>query len=294
MVTSVTRTIWLGSTAYTLFMCLTTQTKKTNSMRLITRNGLTLLEFEKISPTWHLKHCLSTRIGGVSSGPFTTLNVGAELGDSINNVAENRKRVCEAIEAPINLVAMEQTHSANVSIIRDSDYPKWPNTAPNVDALITNIKSLTLLAVAADCSLSLFFDPKHDVLAIAHSGWRGALLNIYGSVLRTMTLEYDTNPEDVYVGIGPTISSSYYNVEETIISKLRQMYPESISTNFYTLRNGKYFLRITSILEHQLSEQRVTNVETSGICTAGSPDLLYSHRREGLTGRNGLFAFIAR
>jgi polyphenol oxidase len=265
-------------------------------MKTIEVNGLKLFQFSQIQQDWQLSHALTTRIGGVSQAPFASLNVGIHVGDISEDVIENRTRVCRAIGGSTErFIAMRQAHTANVVTVKSEadfgGFEKWEGGQKNVDAVVTNMKNVTLFAMAADCAMTLFFDQKRNVLALAHSGWRGSLLNIYSNVLNVMALEYGTQPEDIFAGISPAISCSNYEVSKDLIERLKLLYRDC--GDFYKEVDGTYHLDMHSILKHQLSQLGVRNVEASDICTSDNVDLFYSHRKEGgKTGRFGIFAYL--
>ncbi len=267
-------------------------------MKEIEVNELKLFQFSHVQQDWQLGHALTTRIGGVSETPFASLNVGIHVGDVLENVIENRTKVCHAIGASTErFVAMRQAHTANVIAVKSEadfgGFEKWESGQKNVDAAVTNMKNVTLFAMAADCAMTLFFDPKRNVLALAHSGWRGSLLNIYSNVLNVMTLEYGSQPEDIFAGISPAISCNNYEVSKDLIDRLKLLYRDPVCKEFYKEISGTYYLDMYSILRYQLSQLGINNVEVADICTSDNTDLFYSHRKEGgKTGRFGIFAYL--
>ena len=273
-------------------------TKHGGNMKIFENSGLTLMQFEGIDKNWPMSHALSTRKGGVSTIPFDSLNVGIHVGDLVKNVIENRKKICRAIGASTEkFVAMQQAHTANVTVIKsERDFGglvSWEEGHKNVDAIVTNLKNVTLFTMAADCAMTLFFDPVQQVLCLAHCGWRGALLNIYSNVIKVMSLEYGTQPQNLFAGISPTISCQSYQVGEDLIKKLNALYEPAIANGFYKVENDGYYLDIQAILLYQLGELGVKNVELANICTAENTNLFYSHRQEsGKTGRFGIFAYL--
>jgi polyphenol oxidase len=261
-------------------------------------DGLNLLQFSKIQQDWGISHALSTRVGGVSKTPFTSLNVGIHVGDNIENVVKNRTLICNAIGASTErFVAMQQAHTANVITIKSEadfgGFDKWETGQKNVDAIVTNVKNITLFAMAADCAMTLFYDPKKNVLALAHSGWRGSLLDIYSNVLKVMNLEYGTEAKDIFAGISPVISCENYEVGQDLIKRLKLIYGDLNCDGFYKKIGDSYYLDMTGILKYQLSQLGIDNIEIANICTSDNLDMFYSHRKEaGKTGRFGIFAYL--
>jgi YfiH family protein len=258
-------------------------------MKLLENGKLPFYKFESLKDIWPLRHAISTRRGGGSLPPYESLNLALNIGDDVAKVVNNRVKVCSVIDASINkFVGLEQPHSANVYVLRSpSDlggFDDWSQVKKNVDAIITNIRGITLFTFSADCALILFFDPVHEALGLAHAGWRGTILNICHNVVRSMQVEYGSNPEDIFVGIGPVICSNDLNINENSGHNVRELLTSS--------GNG-YTLNIQDLLIHQLVNLGITNIETANICTAENTNLFYSFEKEGtVTGRFGIIAYL--
>jgi len=260
-------------------------------------NSLQVLEFSTLNNEWPVRYGFSTRLGGVSTGVYESLNLGFRPGDDQANVVENRMRFCTAIGAPTDrFVGPGLSHLANVAVIDDESLFggfSAPGTGPrNTDALVTSAKRVALFVTSADCSLTLLFDPLHMVLAVIHAGWRGAALNIHSSVVRTMQLLYQTEPRHLFAGIGPTVSADSYQISTTRVDTLIALHGETVAAEVCQNRGGHYHLNIPALLVHQLRFLGVENIETSEFSTDMNTDLLFSARRDGETGRFALLAFI--
>jgi len=259
-------------------------------------NGLKLLKFEGLAGIAGLEHAVSTRPGGVSPVPYSSLNLGPGSGDLPENAAVNLRRFCAAARVPFGrMVRMHQRHTSNVRVI-GPDF-RFPADAPAVlseaDALMTNIKEVPLLALSADCALTVFYDPVRSVLAVSHSGWRGAALNIYAQVIAVMKLRFGSNPGDLIVGVAPMISADHYPVKEDLLAKIRMFYPEDVLKKCFLLREGRHHFSLKELLKHQLVSLGVVKYEFAHLCTYSEKDLFYSWRRDGEhTGRFGLLAML--
>lgn len=258
------------------------------------------MEFETVGrENWPLRHGISTRGGGVSTGAYASLNVGFRPGDLRDNVVENRRRLCAALDVPVGdrFVSANLAHLANVDIIDSGTqfggFDTPDGGARGFDALITNIKNVTLFATSADCSLTLLFDPVNVAIAVVHAGWQGAALGIHANVLRTMRLRFGTDPARVFAGIGPTVSADFYDVPPSRVDVLRAFYGEEITASFCTERGGRYYLDVEKMVLRQLRELGVQLVETSPFKTNKDDKLLFSARKAGDTGRQALVAALA-
>ncbi len=254
------------------------------------KNGLKLLRFDVFKGLAGLDCAVATRQGGVSAGPYAGLNLGAGTGDKIENVEANLELFCSALGAePARLGRMRQRHTANVAVIEAGG-----GTPPdNTDALLTSEPGVPLLALSADCALTVFYDPAHKALAVAHSGWRGALLDVYGATLAAMRLRYGTNPADVVAGVSPMISAAHYPVKEDFLEKLQAFYPNGADKHFLTMKEGRHFFNLRELLRLRLEALGVGKYEFMHLCTYAEKEMFYSWRRDGeKTGRFGLLALL--
>lgn len=158
---------------------------------------------------------ISTRHGGVSPKPWNTLNFSVSRGDTRENVEANRQRLAVALGIKTDeLVRCHQVHGTNVAIVG------WDNAGQfleQTDCLVTNTCGLPLSWVFADCVPIIFFDPIHKVLGGCHAGWRGTINGAATATLWAMQAAYDTNPADVWVGIGPSIGPESYEVGSDVV-----------------------------------------------------------------------------
>jgi YfiH family protein len=256
------------------------------------KNGLKLLRFDALKSLPGLECAVATRRGGKSTGPYAGLNLGAGSGDNIETVEENLALLCGALGAePARLGRMRQRHTANVAVIESGG-----GTPPdNIDALVTNVPGVPLLALSADCALTVLYDARRGVLAAVHSGWRGALLGIYAAALNVMKLKYGTEPQDVTAGVSPMISAAHYPVRADFLEKLKAFYPDASGKRFLTLKEGLHFFSLRELLRTQLETLGVGSHEFMHLCTYAEKDLFYSWRRDGeKTGRFGLAAMLKR
>lgn len=254
------------------------------------KKGIKLLRFDSFKGQAGVECCVSTRAGGVSSAPFAGLNLGAWTGDNPENVGKNLDLFCAAFGAdPGKLTIMRQRHTANVSVLEAGGGPP----AENTDALVTAAAGVPLLAHSADCALTVFYDSRHRALAVAHSGWRGGLLNIYSSVLNVMRLRFGTVPENITAGVSPMISADHFPVRGDFLEKLQEFYPGEEGRKFLTLREGRHHFSLRELLKHQLAALGVKKYEFMHLCTYAEKELFYSRRRDGdTTGRFGLMAML--
>ena len=164
-------------------------------------NGVGFLTFPTLSELGFIRHAFSTRIGGVSTGPYQSMNLNFNRGDVPENVTENYKLFCQAAGFDYHtLVSSKQDHNINVRRVTSADcgIGIWrKHDLDSVDALVTNEPNVTLVTHYADCTPLLFADPEKKVIALAHAGWRGTVERIGEAVVDVMTDDYGCDPTDI-------------------------------------------------------------------------------------------------
>jgi YfiH family protein len=225
----------------------------------------------------------STRLGGVSEGPFESLNLGILTGDEPESVIENRRRLCEKGGAdPGRATMLWQQHSAGVVEARDD---RGVMTAgfdhPPGDALWTEERGLAMMLITADCLPVAVARANGGTraLAVLHVGWRGLLEGIAAAALERLG---DGRLEAV---IGPGIGPCCYEVGEEVAGPFRARFGDEVMEG----RN----LDLYAATEKALQAAGCGSVERVEMCTSCHPDLFFSHRRDGArTGRQGVVARI--
>lgn len=257
------------------------------------------LSYPLLEQTGLVNHGFSTRIGGVSEGIFSSMNLSFTRGDGEASVRENFKRMAEAIGVePTSLVFAAQTHTTNVRKVTAADKGKgiiYPLDYQDVDGLITNESGICLTTFYADCVPLFFIDPVHKAIGLSHSGWRGTVGKMGQETLLRMKEEYGTEAEDVFAAVGPSICQDCYEVIEDVIEKFKEAFDEiHWKALFYKKENNKYQLNLWMANEIILLEAgvRKENIAVTNVCTNCNSDVLFSHR--ATKGERGsLAAFMA-
>lgn len=267
-----------------------------NSTKLNIKDGIPYLSFNVLDKIDWLKNGFSTKKGGVSSGDLESMNLGITRGDSKENIIENYKRISSAIGIePYDIVLTAQTHTNNVLVADKNNKGKgiFSDIAyADVDGLITNEKNLALCAHFADCVPLYFVDVKNKAIGLSHGGWRGTLNKIAPETIKKMTEEYNTDPADVIVCIGPSICVDCYEVSVDVAQNFIELMPDKKDIIMYP-KNDKYMLNLWEINRQLLLEAGVkyNNIFITDICTCHNPKYLFSHRAS--KGRRGnLAAFL--
>lgn len=250
-------------------------------------DGLTGYIFD--GPGIGLRHALITRLGGVSTGHATSLNLGSTVGDDPAAVQENLRRVCLAFDLRRDrLVSPHQVHGCHVVRVGAAD---GGQVIPAADALMTDEPGVALLLRFADCAPVLFHDPIRRVTALAHAGWRGAAAGVVPATVAALGATFGSRPGDLWAGIGPAIGPEQYAVGPEVVTAIAAACPPGAP--IAAQRAGEWYLDLPGALAAQLRAAGVAQIALSHLCTASHTDEWYSHRAEqGKTGRFGVFVML--
>ncbi|RDU22934.1 peptidoglycan editing factor PgeF [Anaerosacchariphilus polymeriproducens] len=270
-----------------------------NPILLQEKGGLPYFQFQKIVNTNKVKHMFTTRLGGVSQGACSTLNLSFTRGDDAAAVEENFKRVAKVMGTEYeDFVFSDQTHTTNLYVVTDKDRGKGltkKRDYSDIDGLLTNVKGIVLSTFYADCVPLYFVDPVKEAIALVHSGWRGTVGKIGKLAVEKMYEEYGSNPKDIIGAIGPSICQECYEVDKDVIIQFQSNFPKEQWSDFFCQKeNGKYQLNLWKANEFIMEEAglKKENIEVTDVCTCCNPELLFSHRAS--QGRRGnLAAFLA-
>ncbi len=251
---------------------------------------ITFPSFEKYN---NLLHCFTTRKGGVSCGAFESMNIGFSTGDSDKNVKTNIEIMSKRLGIRVgDIVKTNQTHTNNVKYVSEEHKGKVfeGSSFKDIDGIYTDKKDLALMSFHADCTPVFYYDPIKEVIALAHAGWRGTLLNITGKMVREMANKFRSNPKDIITAIGPSLGQCCFEVDKDVADMFLNENKEF--KNFMKTKKPKYFFDLWGINKYLLMQEgiREENIEFSGICTKCNNDLFFSHR--GQEGRRGLLAGV--
>lgn len=170
-------------------------------------------------------------------------------------------------------VCMKQIHSGTVVVIEDATALRIPDT----DGLITNKKQIPLALLTADCLPLLFYDPTKDGIGVAHAGYKGLLNDIIKHTIQKYVSIFKSDPQDIIVGIGPSIERDCYEVGEELVEKFQKKFPSF--ENIFVERNQKYYLDLRAIALQCLLKEGILkkHIEVMEMCTKDDPNL-YSYR----------------
>lgn len=248
----------------------------------------TVDEFER---TGLVKHCFTTRCGGVSENEYKSLNLRMNSGDSRENILRNYKIICDEIDVNFeNLVFSNQVHCDTIYRVGTEDMGNGitkPQRFDGADAFITNERNVPIVIFAADCVPVFFLDTKKRAIALAHSGWKGTVSRISQKCVQKMAEEFAADPRDIVAAIGPSIGACHFEVGDEVAEVFRDEFGESVLE-----KHEKYHVNMQKAIRMQLVESGVSeeNIVTADICTYCNSELLFSHRKT--KGKRGVMAAI--
>ncbi len=246
---------------------------------IIQKNGtLEYLVAEGISAP----HAFTTRLGGVSTGMFASMNIGLHPGEKPENVEKNLQILADAIGFdPGKLICTRQTHSDIVRAVTAADYLGIDHhDYPACDALVTAQPGVALKIFTADCTPILLHDPVTGAVGAAHAGWRGTAADIAGKTVAAMAQNFGAKPEHIRAAIGPNIGFCCFetdaDVPEAMIAALGNVAKSHIRS-----QNGKYYVNLKAINAEFLRRAGVQHIEISDACTKCESTRFWSHRVTG-------------
>lgn len=236
---------------------------------------------ETVSAMGFVTHAFCTRQRGVSTGPYSSLNVGDLVGDGEENVLRNLALVREAFAVPDGrLILMRQVHGDRILLL-DGDGP-LPETLPECDGLISDRPGVALGIRTADCVPIFFADRTCRIIGAAHAGWRGTALGIAARMVETLAGRFSSRREDLTALIGPAIGPCCYQVDAPVFDAFSAMPGADLFLRPCSER-GRWMLDLALANLLQIREAGVPseNIFTSGLCTSCRRDLFFSHRAGG-------------
>ncbi len=267
-----------------------------------------LLTFKNLDKISFIKHAFSTRMGGVSSDIYSTMNFKEDGHDTNDNIRENYRRIAGALGCDVKkMVRSQLCHGTRVHEVQEEDFGVGAlakSTLLDYDGLITNIPGVTLVATFADCVPLYFVDEVHQAIGLAHSGWRGTVDRIVWSMLEAMQKAYGTKPEEVRIAIGPCICGECYEVGVELRDAFSKDFSGTIEWETGILfdeickksKNPEKYqldLRLANMQSFIKAGVPREQIEVSDICTCCNPDIIFSHRyTKGLRGASAAFLGI--
>ncbi|MBQ4833053.1 peptidoglycan editing factor PgeF [Pseudoalteromonas sp. MMG010] len=220
----------------------------------------------------------TTRLGGVSSTPFDSLNLGLHVNDNTQHVLHNRDLVSKYLPAPA--IWLNQIHSAKVIQVTT----QFDSTLThNGDALYTQLSNQPLAIMTADCLPILLTSDCASEVAAIHGGWRGLEQGIIANTLSC----FNCAPSKILAWLGPAIGAKKFEVGHEVVELFCNKHAQFNTAFKSTNKPAKYLADIYQLARIELNLLGITNVSGGEYCTVTDDSLFFSYRREGNTGRMG-------
>lgn len=223
----------------------------------------------------------STRDGGVSSGPWASLNLGTAVGDETEAVAENRRRFADHLEGA-RPVWLKQVHGTRVLHLTGDDDPQAP--PPEADAAWTDRPGLACTVQVADCLPVLFATAGGRAVAAAHAGWRGLAGGVLEATVAALVQGAGARPAEVHAWLGPCIGPAAFEVGPEVA----EAFAEDAACLVYRPRpdgDPRWFADLPALARARLQRAGLVHIGGGAWCTVADSARFFSYRRDGVTGR---------
>ncbi len=216
---------------------------------------------------------VSTRHGGLSEAPYSSLNVGVHTDDAPEVIEQNLSLFCSDLGvSPADLARSYQVHGDKIWVTGRAGYQS------GFDAMISVQPGVFAGVGIADCTPILVADPVTRVCAAIHAGWKGTVARIVEKTAKRMIENRGSNPADLLVYIGPCISFAHFEVGDEVAAQF--------SEEFKTRKGAKWYVDLKAANEAQLRAIGIQQIEIDPSCTVANNADFFSHRTEkGVTGR---------
>lgn len=261
------------------------------------QGNLPYFQFESFLNFQNLRHAVFTRLGGVSPAPFDSLNLSVSVADDVDKVYANRRRAYGIYgRDTANVVHAHLVHGAQVSRVTQKNNGTWIG---QTDGIITNERGCALTMNFADCAPIMIYDPVNHAVGLGHAGWKGAVVDLPGAVVREMSAEFGSDPAQLLAAVGPAIGPCCYEVGEPLVSQVYEAFEDADSL-FQDPPNGRSrsagarpYFNLPEANRRNLQRAGVQQITIADLCTACRTDLFFSHRAEkGQTGRFGTIIIL--
>lgn len=219
----------------------------------------------------------TTRLGGVSQGPWDSFNLATHVGDDLAHVAANRARLRELLKLDVEPTWLNQVHGTAVKNLDGAPFSPTPFTA---DAAIASRAGAACVVMVADCLPVLFCSRDGQSIGAAHAGWRG----LAEGVLERTVAALSVPAGELRAWLGPAISQEHFEVGSEVREEFLKA-DRAASSRFRMNARGRWQADLAGLARLRLASLGVTNVSGGTWCTYADRDRFFSHRRDGKGGR---------
>ena len=240
-----------------------------------------------ITPDWparaRVRAAFTLRTGGVSRPPYDSLNLGSRVGDAIEAVLENRRRVRDVLRLPADPVWLSQVHGTDVLDLTGTDAA----SQPVADAAVARRSAVVCAIQVADCMPVLFTDRDGSVVGAAHAGWRG----LSAGVLESTVHKLGVQAERLQAWLGPAIGPDHFEVGDEVRAAFLAADPDS-GAAFLANARGRWQCDLYALARRRLAALGIRALYGGGWSTYGDRSQFFSYRRDGVCGRMAALIWI--
>ena len=232
-------------------------------------------------PSLPAPHGFFTRRGGVSEGPYASLNASLSGGDDIRRVTQNRALIAGSLGVPpAHLVGVRQVHGTDIATVHR---PWSQGSGPDADGLVTAIRGIALGVITADCAPVLLCEAAHGVIGAVHAGWRGAVAGVLEQAIAAM-VALGAAPGGIAAVIGPCIGRDSYEVGPDLRDAVLASSPEGAAFFRPGRPPDRFYFDLPGFCAARLAAAGVAKIATISIDTLADSARFFSHRRRCLEG----------
>ena len=247
----------------------------------IVNGDLEYIQF-KVLNKYNVKHGITLRRGGVSTGEYESLNFRTLGNDKVENVLKNLNIIKDELELG-DICKGRQDHTDRVIVIDENNKNEYlfeKLSEDKVDGYVVSTPNIATLITTADCNSLIIYDPKRNVIANVHAGWKGVINKIYINAINIMKEKYNSNEKDIIVCIGPSIRKCCFtSKEESFKEKFTSVF--NYSNEYLSYEDNETFhIDLINILKHELENIGILreNIHVADICTRCNSEDFYSYR----------------
>ena len=236
-------------------------------------NNLPFFVFDHLSSHKDIYHAVTTRAGGLSPKPYSSLNLGINTDDKPLNIISNHYTVSKALNFDLSfLISTTQAHEDHILCLKkkpESKESRFLGMCYNgFDSIITNQVGITIMIRVADCVPLIFYDPRLKVIAVVHAGWKGTLSKISVKTIQQMKKRFGCLSSDIKAGIGPSIGKCCFSVSDELTKKFTEKLDGIEHFVSYKKKSSYVDLKEANRIQMVLAGLKEENVEASEICTS--------------------------
>lgn len=262
-------------------------------------NGVKWVSLPLLEKAGGVSHGFAMRFGGVSEGPFWSLNLGWNRPDDKAAIRENYQRLADAAGFSYESMALvSYCHGDGVEVARAGDGGMgFPGGAryPDCDGLVTCERGVTLTTLHADCMPLFLYDPVRQAGAMVHAGWRGASLRVGQKAARKMIEAFGCRAENILAGIGPSICEACFEVDAPVMEIFKENFP-NVPCIRWQEDTQKYHVDLWRVMGAQLLDAGLLpeHIMLSGLCTCCGEGFFSYRRDKKAIGETGAMAGFLR